>query len=73
MSDQSKQGHDLTAREVAAELGIAYDTVRRLIQRGDLRAYNVNLRHLRVTREALDEFKRAGGAKPQGRPHKEQE
>ena len=71
MSEQSNPGRDLTVREVAAELGIAYDTVRRIIQRGDLRAYHADQRNLRVTREALDEYKSAGGARRPGRPAKE--
>lgn len=63
---------DLDAREVAAELGLAYDTVRRLLQVELLRGYKADRRgQWRVTRAALDEFKAGGGVKPQGRPRKE--
>ncbi len=63
---------DLDARAVAAELGLAYDTVRRLLQAELLRGYKADRRgQWRVTRADLDEFKAAGGVKPQGRPRKD--
>lgn len=65
---------DLAARDVAVELGLAYDTVRRLLQADLLHGYKADRRgQWRVTRVALDEFKASGGVKPQGRPRKETE
>lgn len=63
---------DLTPREVAEELGLAYDTIRRLLIAGHLPGYKAGLRQWRVTREALSEFKRRGGVKQQGRPRKDE-
>lgn len=48
---------DLTVREVAAELGICPETVRKLIKKKELEAYRFGERAFRVTREALDAFK----------------
>jgi len=63
---------DLDARAVAAELGLAYDTVRRLLQAELLHGYKADRRgQWRVTRAAMDEFKARGGVKPQGRPRKD--
>lgn len=65
---------DLDARQVAAELRLAYDTVRRLLQAELLRGYKADRRgQWRVTRVALDEFKARGGVKPQGRPRKDEQ
>lgn len=64
------KGKDLTVREVADDLGLAYDTVRRLLIAGHLRGYKAGLRQWRVTRRALDEFKESGGVRWQGRPRK---
>ncbi len=64
---------DLTATEVAEELGLAYDTVRRLLQAGLLHGYKADLKQWRVTRAALDEFKASGGVRRPGRPFKTEE
>ena len=64
---------DLTVAEVAAELGLAVNTVRRLLNAGDMPGYRVNLKSWRVTRQQLDGFKAAGGVKRQGRPRKTEE
>ena len=61
---------DLTVQEVAEELGLHYDTVRRLLIAGHLTGYKADLKQWRVTRAALDSFKASGGARPQGRPKK---
>jgi len=62
---------DLTPREVAEELGLAYDTVRRLLSAGQLPGYKAGMRKWAITREALDTFKQQGGVRPQGRPRKD--
>ena len=59
---------DLTVSQVAAELGLHYDTVRRLLLGGHLTGYKADLKQWRVTRAALDSFKASGGVKPVGRP-----
>jgi len=59
---------DLTVSEVAESLGIAYDTVRRLLKSGDLKGYKVDLKQWRVTPNAIEEFKNAGGVRRSGRP-----
>ena len=64
---------DLTVEEVAAELGLHYDTVRRLLIAGHLPGYKAGLRQWRVQRTELDKFKAGGGVRPQGRPQKEEE
>lgn len=64
---------DLTVPQVAAELGLHYDTVRRLLIGGHLVGYKADLKQWRITRAALDAFKTSGGARPVGRPQKEQE
>ena len=62
---------DLTVKQVAVELGLAENTVRRLLNEGIIRGYRANLNNSwRVTREQLDGFKAAGGVKRQGRPRK---
>lgn len=66
-----KRSTDLTVRQVAEELGLAYDTVRRLLSSGYLPGYKADLKQWRVTRQALDDFKARGGVKPQGRPRKD--
>lgn len=63
---------DLSVEDVSAELALHENTVRRLINLGVIPAYRAGLRAFRVTRAALDEFKRSGGPRPQGRPRKEQ-
>ncbi len=62
---------DLTVKEVAAELGLAIDTVQRLLRSGAMPGYRADLKSWRVTREQLNAFKASGGVKPQGRPRKE--
>lgn len=61
---------DLTVLEVAESLGIAYDTVRRLLKSGDLKGYKVDLKQWRVTPNAIVEFKDGGGVRRPGRPAK---
>jgi excisionase family DNA binding protein len=63
---------DLTPRQVAGELGLAYDTVRRLLQAGLLPGYKAGRRAWRIRREELDQFKASGGVRPQGRPRKDE-
>lgn len=64
---------DLTVKDVAEELGMAENTIRRLLNAGIMPGYRANLRNWRVTREQLDGFKASGGVKPQGRPRKGEE
>ena len=59
---------DLTVRDVAEEIGLHIDTVKRLLVAGQLTGYKADLKQWRVTRAALDAFKAAGGAKRPGRP-----
>ena len=66
-------GTDLTPHEIAQELGLAYDTVRRLLQAGLLPGYKAGKRKWAVTREALDAFKASGGVKQPGRPRNDEE
>ncbi len=61
---------DMTVAEVAAELGLAVNTVRRLLNAGEMPGYRANLKSWRVTRQQLDDFKQSGGVKRQGRPRK---
>ncbi len=63
-----KAAADLTVSQVAAELGLHYDTVRRLLISGHLPGYKADRKQWRVTRAALDSFKSSGGVKPVGRP-----
>ena len=62
---------DLTVQEVAKELGLHYDTVRRLLIAGHLTGYKADLKQWRITREALAAFKASGGVRGQGRPKAE--
>ena len=62
---------DLTVKQVALELGLAIDTVQRLLRSGALPGYRADQKSWRVTRAQLDDFKKSGGVKPQGRPRKE--
>ena len=64
---------DLTVVEVAEELGLNPDTVKRLLRLEVLPGYKADLKQWRVTRKALDAFKASGGAKRPGRPTKENE
>jgi len=58
---------DLTVTEVAEELSLHPETVRRMLLAGHLAGYPAGKRW-RVTRAALDGFKAAGGVRPVGRP-----
>ncbi|MGI4789618.1 MAG: excisionase family DNA-binding protein [Janthinobacterium lividum] len=59
---------DLTVKNVAEELGLHIDTVKRLLAVGHLTGYKADLKQWRVTRLALDQFKTSGGVKRPGRP-----
>lgn len=48
---------DFTVESAAAELGVHPRTIRRWIERGQLRAYRVGPRLLRIDAEALDAVK----------------
>ena len=61
---------DLTVNEVAKELSLHADTVKRLLRLGALPGYKADLKQWRVTRAALDGYKAGGGAKRPGRPKK---
>ena len=63
-----KQVPDLTVKDVAEEIGLHIDTVKRLLVSGQLTGYKADLKQWRVTRAALDEFKATGGARRPGRP-----
>jgi excisionase family DNA binding protein len=64
---------DLTPEQVAEELQMHIETVRRLLREGVLPGYQPGKRGWRITRESLDAFKAEGGAKAVGRPKKEGE
>ncbi len=61
---------DLTVTEVAEELSLHPDTVKRLLRLGALTGYKADLKQWRVTRTALDGYKAGGGAQRPGRPKK---
>ena len=63
-----KKVPDLTVKDVAEEIGLHIDTVKRLLLSGQLAGYKADLKQWRVTRAALDAFKASGGAKRPGRP-----
>lgn len=48
---------DLTVEEVAEELALHYETVRRFVQHGRIPGYKAGIRQWRVTRKALDAYK----------------
>jgi len=58
---------DLSVEEVAAELGMHRETIRRFLKTSELPGYRAG-GHWRVTRAALDGWKAAGGVRRQGRP-----
>ena len=58
---------DLTITDVASELGLHAETVRRLLAQGDIPGYRAGGRW-RVSRKQLDGFKGAGGVRRPGRP-----
>jgi excisionase family DNA binding protein len=62
---------DLTVEEAAAELGLHYETCLRLLRSGDMPGFKAGPRLWRIPRKALDEWKSKGGARPQGRPRKQ--
>ena len=62
---------DMTVEETAQELGVVPETIRRLLLAGHLTGYKAG-RRWRVTRQALDAFKAAGGARSVGRPGKKE-
>ena len=68
-----RNAKDLTVQDVAEELSLHIDTVRRLLHSGAMNGYKADLKQWRITREALDQFKASGGAKRPGRPTKETE
>jgi excisionase family DNA binding protein len=62
---------DLTVKDVAEELSLHPDTVKRLLHSGVMTGYKADLKQWRITRKALDQFKSQGGAKRPGRPRKD--
>ena len=58
---------DLSPREVAEELSLAYDTVLRLCREGVIPAYRAGEKKWRIKPAALDAYKQAG-VRRQGRP-----
>jgi excisionase family DNA binding protein len=59
---------DLTVEELAAEIGLHYETCLRLLRSGDIPGYKAGPKIWRIPRKGLEEWKARGGAKPQGRP-----
>lgn len=64
---------DLTVKDVAEELSLHPDTVKRLLLSGMMTGYKADLKQWRITRDALDQFKSQGGAKRSGRPRQEEQ
>ena len=62
---------DLSVEDVAAQLGLHPETIRRLLIAGEMPGYKAG-RHWRVTRAALDGWKDAGGVRRVGRPKSEE-
>ena len=62
---------DLTVALAAAELSVHPETIRRLLLAGHLSGYKAG-RHWRISRASLAEFKASGGARPVGRPQKQE-
>jgi len=58
---------DLKVSEVARMLGVSEKRVRSLIKRGELSAYRLGPRGVRVRPEDLDTFREAHRIRPQGR------
>ena len=58
---------DLSPREVAEELGLAYDTILRLCRDGIIPAYRAGEKKWRIKPAALDAYKQMG-VRRQGRP-----
>jgi excisionase family DNA binding protein len=59
-----KHASAMTIREAAAFHSVGIKTIRRLIQRGELRAYRVGSRLIRLDRESVVNLgHRVGGAK----------
>lgn len=57
---------DLSVEDVAAEVGMHPETIRRLLMAGEMPGYKAG-RHWRITRAALDGFKASGGVRRPGR------
>ena len=57
----------LTVNEVAALLKLNQQTIRNMIDRGDLRAVRVGARRVRIRQSQLDAFLAAGESGPQSR------
>jgi len=62
---------DLSPEDVASEIGMHPETIRRLLLAGEMPGYKAG-RHWRMTRGALDAWKAAGGVKRPGRPKAEE-
>jgi excisionase family DNA binding protein len=62
-----RRSKDLSPREVAEELSLAYDTVLRLCREGIIPAYRAGEKKWRIKATALDDYKLAG-LRRQGRP-----
>lgn len=54
MANTNASPDSLTISAAADELGCSHDTVRRMIARGDLRAYRVGARLIRIRRMDLE-------------------
>jgi len=68
MARRGEPSHgDLKVSEVARMLGVSDKRVRSFIERGELLAYRLGLRGVRVRPEDLDAFREAHRIKPQGR------
>jgi excisionase family DNA binding protein len=63
MADRSSYAPLLTVREVSSSLRVSEKTVRRMIARGELRAYRVG-GQLRIARDSLIELLRVGEVRP---------
>lgn len=64
---------DLTVGEVAQELGLHYETVRRFIQNGRIPGYKAGVRQWRVTHEGLADYKAKRANAYAGRNKSQQE
>jgi excisionase family DNA binding protein len=62
MATNEQEPATLKAKEVAAELRCGKNQAYELIRRGELRSVRIG-RAIRVTREALEEFKAGGRAR----------
>lgn len=62
-----RRNNDLSPREVAEDLGLAYDTVLRLCREGIIPAYRAGEKKWRIRPTDLEAYKQAG-VRRQGRP-----